>query len=177
MRVDFSERLLLRKAARLHLLCTSVVIALLAGACETPEVVSSASAVELDTIAIRASIDSLAANVMRANETGDADLFATTWAADGVMSEPGVEPVRGRDSIVARFRRRPPLPPGARMTIHPTELQIQSAEWAYVMGVDSLTFTTPQSSTPTLETSTFLVILHKGPEGWQTYREVLTAHQ
>jgi uncharacterized protein (TIGR02246 family) len=133
--------------------------------------------VAIDTTAIRAAIDSLAANVMRANATGDADLFAAPWAADGIMSESGSTPVHGRDSIVARFRRRPPLPPGATMAIHPTDFVIQSPEWAYVMGVDTLTYTPLNASTPIQETSTFLVILHKTSEGWRTYREVLAANQ
>ena len=148
-----------------------------AGACRSQEQQRSNAATALDTTGIRASIDSLAAKVARANESGDADLYATTWAVDGIMSYDGSSPVHGRDSIVAAFRRRPSLPPGARMTIHPTELRIQSAEWAYVMGVDTLRFTPPNASAPVQETSTFLVVLRKGSEGWQTYREVLSANQ
>jgi uncharacterized protein (TIGR02246 family) len=115
----------------------------------------------LDTAGIRASIDSLAAKVMRANETGDAALYGAAWAEDGIMSEAGSPPVHGRDSIVARFRRRPPLPAGATMTINPTEVQIQSAEWAYVMGVDTFTFTPQNASARIQETFTFLVVLRK----------------
>ena len=63
------------------------------------------------------------------------------------------------------------------MTIHPTELRIQSEEWAYVMGVDTLRFSPPNAATPVQQTFTFLVVLHKTPEGWQTYREVLSANQ
>jgi uncharacterized protein (TIGR02246 family) len=111
---------------------------------------------------------------MRANETRDAELFASTWAKEGIMSYPGNTPLHGRDSIVAAFRRRPPLPAGAKVTIHPTELQIINGEWAYVMGVDTLTHAPQGSAPPVTETSTFLVILRKTAEGWQTYREVLT---
>lgn len=160
---------------RWHALHFLSIIAIISGAC-APDQPASTSTEALDSAAIRASIDNLAANVMRANQTGDADLFATTWTKDGIMSDAGSPPVHGRDSIVAHFRRRPPLPPGARMTIHPTELQIQSAEWAYVMGVDTLTFTPANASVPVTQTSTFLVILRKTTEGWQTYREVLSAN-
>jgi hypothetical protein len=45
------------------------------------------------------------------------------------------------------------------------------------MGVDTLTFTPPRASAPVQQTSTFLVILRKTAEGWQTYREVLSANQ
>lgn len=158
-------------------LLITAVVGLITSACESPGQHVNTSSAGLDTASIRAAIDSLAANVMRANETGDAELFAKTWAVDGIMSDAGSTPVQGRDSIVARFRRRPPLPPGAKMTIHPTELQIQSTEWAYVMGVDTLTLTPPNASAPVRKTSTFLVILRKTPEGWQTYREILSANQ
>jgi uncharacterized protein (TIGR02246 family) len=131
----------------------------------------------LDTAAIRAAIDTLASKVMRAHETGDAELFASTWAVDGIMSDAGATPIVGRDSIVAAFRRRPPLPSGARMTIHPTEMQIQGAEWAYVFGVDTLTFASVEGATPARETFTFMVILRKTTEGWQSYREVLSPNQ
>lgn len=167
------ERLI---GGRCHALPFLAIIVIISGAC-APDQPASPKTVALDSAAIRASIDSLAANVMRANESGDAELFATTWAKDGIMSAAGSPPVHGRDSIVAHFRRRPPLPPGARMTIHPTELQIQSAEWAYVMGVDTLMFTPANASGPVTKTSTFLVILRKTTEGWQTYREVLSANE
>ncbi len=154
-----------------------VFLAIIAAGCQSPSPRTQDSAETLDTTAIRASIDSLAANVMRSNETGDAELFATAWAKDGIMSDAGTPPVHGRDSIVARFRRRPPLPPGAKMTIHPTEFRIQSAEWAYIMGVDTLTSPSSNASGPIQKTFTFLVVLRKTSEGWQTYREVLSANQ
>ena len=156
---------------------TTAFIGIIAAACQSPKQQLAGSSEALDTAGIRASIDSLAANVMRANQTGDAELFAKTWAVDGILSDAGSPPVHGRDSIVARFRRRPPLPPGARMTIHPTELRIHSDEWAHVMGVDTLRFTPPNAASPVQETFTFLVVLHKTSEGWQTYREVLSANQ
>lgn len=158
------------------LACVGILLGL-AIACQPQTPDSSNEAIVFDTTAIRASIDSLAANVMRAEREGDAELFATTWATDGIMSLPGNPPLHGRDSIVAYFRRRPPLPSGARMTIHPTELQILGPEWAYVFGVDSLTYTPKGATTPVHETSTFLVLLRKTAEGWQSYREVLSANQ
>jgi uncharacterized protein (TIGR02246 family) len=126
---------------------------------------------------IGASLDSLGAVVMQANQTGDAELFASTWAQDGIMSTPGSPPIHGRDSIVAAFRRRPPLAPGSSMTIHPTEMQILSPEWAYVFGVDTLRYSPEGAAEPVTETLTFLVLVRKTPEGWQTYREVLSANQ
>ncbi len=142
------------------------------GAPETPS-----AGVTLDTVGILASIDSLAGRVMLSNQAGDAEGFASTWAADGIMSVAGTPPAVGRDAIVAAFRARPPLPAGASMTIHPTEIRVLSADWAYVMGVDTLRVTPPGAAEPVIETFTFLVLLKKGAEGWQSYREVLTPHQ
>ncbi len=146
-------------------------------ACQQQGQQSPSRGAAVDTAAIAVSLDSLAAVVMRANETGDAELFASTWAEDGVMSASGSPPVHGREGIVADFRRRPPLPPGAKMTIYPSELRVLSGEWAYAFGVDSLKYTPEGAPEPVVETSTFLVLIRKTAEGWQTYREVLTAHQ
>ena len=44
------------------------------------------------------------------------------------------------------------------------------------MGVDTLIYTPPGSRAAVTETSTFLVLLKKTAEGWQTYREVLSAN-
>lgn len=152
-----------------------IAVTLLAAACqEQPQ--SPAQASVVDTTAIRASIDTLAGRVMRAHETGDAELFASTWAVDGIMSVDGSPPIHGRDAIVNAFRNRPPLPPGAKMSIHPTEVQVLGAEWAYVMGVDTLAHAAQGGVAPAPTTYTFLVLLRKTNEGWQTYREVLSAH-
>ena len=132
---------------------------------------------EIDTAAIRASIDSLGRVVQQADQTGDAELFATTWAEDAMISMPGSPPVQGREAITADFQRRPPLPPGARYTIHPTEIRALSAEWAYVWGVDSLRYTPEGAAEPVTETSTFLVLLRKTPDGWQGFREVIGTNQ
>lgn len=57
------------------------------------------------------------------------------------------------------------------------EMRILSAEWAYVFGVDTLTYTPEGATEPVRETSTFLVLVRKTPEGWKTYREVLSSNQ
>jgi uncharacterized protein (TIGR02246 family) len=131
----------------------------------------------LDTATILASLDSLGATVGRADNTADADLYASTWAEDGIMSAPGNPPIQGRDAIVSAFKSRPKLPPGATLRINPIELKVLSAEWAYAFGVDTLTFVPNGETEPIKETSTFLVLIHKTSQGWQTYREVLSSNQ
>ena len=155
-------------------IAAAAACALLACASEQPPAAEPTAAI--DTAAIAAALDSLGATVMRASETGDAALFASTWAEDGIMSVPGSPPVRGRDAIVEAFRNRPPLPPGGRMTVHPTELQVLSADWAYAFGVDTLTYTPSGGAEPVIETMTFLVLIRRTADGWKTYREVLSAN-
>lgn len=130
-----------------------------------------------DTAAIRASLDSLGAAVGQADQSGDAELYASTWAEDGILVAPGTPPIHGRDSIVAAFRRRPPLPPGSSLTIHPTDMRILSPDWVYVFGVDTLRYAREGAAEPVTETLTFMVLVRKTAEGWQTYREVLSPNQ
>lgn len=146
-------------------------------ACQSEVPPASPQHAAVDTAAIGASLDSLAQVVMRANQTGDAELFASTWARDGAMSAPGAPLLQGREAIVAAFRERPPLPPGASMTIHPMEMRVLSADWAYAFGVDSLRYTPEPGAEPVVETSTFLVLIRRTDTGWQTYREVLSANE
>lgn len=162
-----------------HLLLILFVVVAMAsfGACQPQDQRPSAQGAAVDTAAIRASLDSLGKVVSRANRSGNAELYASTWAMDGAMSGAGTPLIQGRDSIVAAFKRRPPLPPGAEMTIHPIEMRVLNEEWAYAFGVDSLTYTPENAAEPVTETSSFLVLIRKTPEGWKTYREVLSANQ
>ncbi len=115
--------------------------------------------------------------VQKAHDSRDNKLLASTWAKDGILTIAGSAPVTGRDSIVAALGNMPPLPPGGTMTIHPIEVKVLNAEWAYVWGIDSLKYTPPGTTKQVKETSTFFVLVRKTPEGWQTYRETLTPNQ
>jgi ketosteroid isomerase-like protein len=162
----------------LSLLATTLSLGLLTlgvAACQ-PQGGGQGQQAAVDTAAIQSKLDSLGRLVSKASRSGDAELFASTWAKEGMMSGAGRPLVRGRDSIVAAFKQRPPLPPGADMTIHPLEMRVLSGQWAYAFGVDSLTYTPDGAAEPVTETSTFLVLIRKTPEGWKTYREVLSAN-
>lgn len=163
----------------LHLAVASGVVVTmgsLAG-CQRPRQGQSDQVATVDTAAILLALDSLAAAVMRADNTGDTELFASTWAEDGVMSLPGGPLIRGRDSIAAVFKHRPPLPPGGSLRINPMEIRVLSAQWAYAFGVDTLTYTPKGAQEPIKETATFLVLIRRTPDGWKTYREVLSPNQ
>jgi uncharacterized protein (TIGR02246 family) len=131
----------------------------------------------IDTIVIKASIDSLGRVVQKAHDTQDSALMASTWAKDGILIMAGSPPIQGRNAIVSALSNMPPLPSGGKMEIHPLDIQVISPEWAYVLGVDSLKYTARGATKQTLETSTFFVLVRKTSEGWQTYRETLTPNQ
>jgi len=125
---------------RFALIYALLVTVGLATACQPDAPPPPSQPAAVDTAAIGAALDSLSQVVTRANQTGDAELFASTWAGDGAMSAPGAPLVQGREAIAEAFRARPPLPPGANLTIHPMELRVLSADWAYAFGVDSLRY-------------------------------------
>ena len=132
---------------------------------------------DIDTVAIKASIDSLGAMVQKAHDTRDDKLLASTWAKDGILTIAGSPPITGREAIVSALGNMPPLPPGGTMTIHPIEIQVLNSGWAYVFGIDTLKYTSPGTTEQVIETSTFFVLVKKTPEGWQTYRETLSPNQ
>jgi uncharacterized protein (TIGR02246 family) len=123
-----------------------------------------------------ASIDSLGGVVQKAHDTRDGKLMASTWAKDGILVLAGHPPIHGRDAIVSALSKMPSPPSGGKMEIHP-EVTVLGPEWAYVFGVDSLKYTKPGATTETIETTTFLVLVRKTAEGWQTYREVLSPNR
>jgi uncharacterized protein (TIGR02246 family) len=126
---------------------------------------------------ILASLLELAETVKHAFATGDAELYASAFAEDAILSMPGTPQLQGRAAIKAAFETRPPLPPGATFEVRPAEIESISREWAYAFGVDALTFTPPGFEEPVVETMTFMVLLRKTDDGWKTFREVLSADQ
>ena len=118
----------------------------------------------------------LAETVKAAYAKGDAELYASTLTRDAIVSNPGAPPVAGREALKTAFKSRPALPPGATFEVDPTEIKIINDEWAYAFGTDTLTI--PNSGTePHVRTMTFMVLLRKTPDGWKTFREVISADQ
>ena len=132
---------------------------------------------KIDTAAILASIDSLGRVVQKAHDTRDDSLLLRTWAKNGVLIVEGTPPVYGRDSIVAKLRNMPSLPEGGSVKIKIMEVQVLSSEWAYVFGIDSLNYSSPGGKGIINETLTFFNLIKKTPEGWQTFREILSPNQ
>jgi uncharacterized protein (TIGR02246 family) len=130
-----------------------------------------------DAVSIGAALAELAEQVKTAYANNDADLYASTFADDAIVSMPGNPPIRGRDALKASFKSRPPLPPGATFEVDPTELEIINGEWAYAFGTDTLTIPAEDAGTPIIQTMTFMVLIRRTTEGWKTFREVISTDQ
>lgn len=130
-----------------------------------------------DAAEISAALKKLAETVKTAYKNNDAEMYASAFAEDAIVSMPGTAPIRGRDALRAAFESRPTLPPGAVFEVDPTELEIINGEWAYAFGTDTLTIPNPDASHSMIETMTFMVLIRKTPDGWKTFREVVSADQ
>jgi len=127
---------------------------------------------EFDDAAIGTALAELAERVKTAYANNDSELYASTLHEDAIISMPGALPIRGRQALTTVFESRPPLPPNATFEVEVRELEVISADWAYVFGTDTLTI--PGS---TEQTMTFMVLLRRTAEGWKTFREVLSSDQ
>ena len=124
--------------------------------------------------AIAAALFELAQRVDRAYRNNDSELYASTLHEDAIVSMPGVPPVRGREALKTMFESRPAMPPESTFEVNPTEIEIINGDWAYAFGTDTLTFPVPGAD-PVVTTMTFMVLIRRTPEGWKTFREVLSA--
>jgi ketosteroid isomerase-like protein len=132
---------------------------------------------QFDREAIGSALSDLAETIKRAYRNDDADLYASAFSEDAIVSMPGVTPIRGLEALKEAFRSRPPLPPGATFEVDPTELEIINGEWAYAFGTDTLTIPAGDGAPPIVQTMTFMVLIRKTSEGWKTFREVVSADQ
>ena len=132
---------------------------------------------DLDKHVIGAALEALAETVKTAYENNDTDLYASAFSEDAIVSMPGGRPIRGLEALKEAFRSRPQLPPGATFEVDPTELEVINGEWAYAFGTDTLTIPAEDGAPPIIQTMTFMVLIRKTPEGWKTFREVVSADQ
>ena len=121
---------------------------------------------------IKVALAELGATIQRAFVENDAERYLSAFDEDAITSVPGRPPARGHGALRDFFANRPPFPPGSTFSIQPLEIEPLSSDWAYAYGTDVITHT--DGST---ETMTFLVLIRKTPEGWKTYREVVSPDQ
>lgn len=129
----------------------------------------------VDTAAIMAELDSMRTAFEEAVAAGDFEAQAAIYASDAIYSEPGLPPVRGRDSIRTALERG--TPPGATLEIEPMETRILGPDWLYEMGTGTITFTPEGAAEPVSGSSTYLVLFRRTAEGWRIHREALSADE
>lgn len=127
---------------------------------------------KIDTEKISAALVELAGTIKRAYDTGDADLYISTFDVDAILSMPGRSPIRGSDALRDSFLSRPPLPTGATFEVVPSEVKVINADWAYAFGTDTLTI--PTVHTSIVQTMTFMVLIRRTEQGWKGFREVIS---
>ena len=127
------------------------------------------SLTESERAEIMSELGTLAETVKRSYAENDVDLYLSAFDEDAIVSMPGMPPIRGHSALRDVFTNRPALPPGATFSVEVLEIEPLSSDWAYAFGTDTL-----QQSDGKKETMTFLVLIGRTPDGWTTFREVVS---
>jgi len=136
-----------------------------------------ADALEFNREEIIQALYGLAETIKTSYRINDAEMYASAFDEDAIVSMPGKAPVRGLQALKEMFVTRPALPPGATFEVMPTELEIINGDWAYAFGTDTLTIPAASGGDPLVETMTFMVLIRRTSQGWKTFREVISADQ
>lgn len=123
-----------------------------------------------DTAAILESVDSLRSAYEQAVADGDWERLGTMVSEDALIVQPGGAE---RDSMMAAFDT--PFPPGSTLEIDPWETRVLGPDWAYDMGIGTLTWTPDGADEPRTLRDTYLVLLHRTDDGWKVHREVASS--
>ena len=147
------------------------VAALSVGACEPQQEHQPAQQVALDTVAARASIDTLRSTYERAVASGDFPTLGAMLAEGAVMVRPGGPQW---DSLFGASEL--PFPPGSTIDIEPIEVHVASQEWAYEFGNSTVTYTPKGANQARSLKDTYVVIFRNTGNGWKVYREVASSN-
>lgn len=128
----------------------------------------------VDTAQVLATFDSLRSAYEEAYAAGNMEAVSALPHPKAMYSPPGHPPIQSRDSILAYESRS--RPPGATIDLRPTDTRILSSEWVYEFGTATVTFTPEGADSSRSAESTYLAIFRKTPEGWKTYREVISTN-
>ncbi|MFN2421733.1 MAG: DUF4440 domain-containing protein [Gemmatimonadota bacterium] len=97
----------------------------------------------VDTLAVKATIDSLRSAYEEAVAAGDFEKMTTMLADGAVIVPPGGAQW---DSMYAASEY--PFPPGAPIDITPIEVRVLSEDWAYEFGNSTVTYTPEGADEP-----------------------------
>ncbi len=148
----------------------AAVLALVALAACQPQQDGSDGRAAADTAAVLASLDSLRSAYQQAVADGDWARLGTMVTEDAVLVSPG-DPAR--DSV--RAASDAPFPPGATLEIEPWETRVLGPDWAYELGLGTLTWTPEGADEPRTLRDTYLVLIHRTDDGWKVHREVASS--
>jgi ketosteroid isomerase-like protein len=156
------------------ILLTALRVIVAAGslvACQPQSEEQSGQHAAVDTVAVRAAIDTLRSAYEDAVATGNFESMATGLAEGAVMVPPGGAQW---DSLFVASEL--PFPPGATIDITPIEVRVLSADWAYEFGNSTVTYTPEGEDEARVLNDTYLVLFHNTNDGWKLYREVASSN-
>lgn len=157
---------------RHHLALAAVVLAGGLVACNPQEDQQQAGQVwAVDTVAVRAAIDTLRSAYMEAVASGNYAGMGGMLAEGAVMVPPGGPQW---DSMYAESEL--PFPPGASINIEPIEVRVAGPEWAFEYGNATVTYTPKGTSEPRSMKDTYVIIFRNTGDGWKVYREVASSN-
>ena len=125
----------------------------------------------VDTVAVRAAIDSLRGVWERSVGAGDVATMSTLLADSAVMVQPGGAEWEAMSAVAAGA----PFPPGATIDITPIEVRVLGPEWAYEFGTSVVKYMPPGARDERTLNDTYLVLFRKTADGWRVFREVASS--
>lgn len=130
----------------------------------------------VDTAAIMAELDSLRSAFEEAFDAGDAATMAGHYTQNAIYAAAGGPPVTGRSAIQSGMEADLP-PEGATISIEPTRTVVVSADWAWELGVSTVSFTPEGADAPQEMSDSYLVVVRRTADGWRLAAEAITPHQ
>lgn len=126
----------------------------------------------MDTVAVRATIDSMRSTWERGVAASDFKSMGALLTKDAVMVQAGGP---AWDSLSASARGAP-FPPGTTIDITPIEVRVLSPEWAYEFGTSVVSYTPQGAGGARKLNDTYLVLFRNTGDGWKLYREVASSN-
>lgn len=130
----------------------------------------SVQAALADSIQVRASIDEGNADFVRAWLTGDPDLFASCFAADGALLHPGRPAIVGRDRIRDRMKAvfsKIRMTAGAITTVDVYifgDTAYETGKWKFAIG--------PIGRAAEPDSGRYIEVWKRVGDGWKMWRDI-----
>ena len=154
-----------------HLALGVVVVVGGLAACKPQGQQQSAQQGAVDTVAVRAAIDTLRSAYEETVASGNFEKMGAMLAQGAVMVPPGGPQW---DSLFAASER--PFPPGATIDITPIEVRVLSQEWAFEFGNSTVKYKPKGAEEARSLKDTYLVVFRNTGDGWKLYREVASSN-